>query len=132
MKTEKSCGAVIFKENTVLLIKHNAGHWAFPKGHVEYAETEVDTAKREISEETGLKVKIDAGCRTVVTYSPYEGCTKDVVYFVATEPQGELKPQLEEVSEVKFVDIEKALDEITFQNDRDVFIRAKEYYLKKR
>lgn len=37
---EKSCGAIVFDGNLVLLVKHRAGHMAFPKGHVEGDETE--------------------------------------------------------------------------------------------
>ena len=40
MKKEKSCGAVVFKENQVLLIKHVLGHIDFPKGHMEAGENE--------------------------------------------------------------------------------------------
>ena len=65
MKSEKSCGAIVLSpDNTnrkVLLIKHeNGGHWAFPKGHVEEGETEVETALREIKEETGLSTLTSA------------------------------------------------------------------------
>ena len=57
MIKEKSCGAIVYRKyhgNTeILLIKHiNSGHWSFPKGHVERGETEVQTAHREILEET--------------------------------------------------------------------------------
>ena len=32
MKKEKSCGAIIYNnENKVLIVKHNEGHWDFPK-----------------------------------------------------------------------------------------------------
>ena len=55
---EKSCGCIIFDENkNVLLIKENIGDWGFPKGHVEHDETEEDTAKREVKEETNLDVE---------------------------------------------------------------------------
>ena len=43
MKHEKSCGAVIIKNNKVLVLQQVAGHWGFPKGHVEKGETEVET-----------------------------------------------------------------------------------------
>ena len=88
MSYEKSCGAIIFRKyhgNTeLLLIKHtSAGHWSFPKGHVEAGETEIETAKREIMEETSIDVDICPGFREVVTYSPRRDVQKDVIYFLA-------------------------------------------------
>lgn len=63
MMHEKSCGAIVYQIHRnieILLIKHvNSGHWSFPKGHVEGTETEVETAKREIKEETAIDVLID-------------------------------------------------------------------------
>ena len=58
---EKSCGAIVYRKyhgNTeILLIKHiNSGHWSFPKGHVEAGESEAETARREIKEETNFSV----------------------------------------------------------------------------
>ena len=55
MIKEKSCGAIVFKDGKVLLIKHNAGHYAFPKGHTEDGETEkeTETPKTEMPTWTG-------------------------------------------------------------------------------
>lgn len=132
MKTEKSCGAVIFKyenrELYVLVIKHKKqGHYSFPKGHVEGSENEEETAKREIFEETGLKVSLDMGFRYIVTYSPAKGVMKDVIYFAASPVGGELKPQPEEVSEIKWIAAENAFDTVTFDNDRKLLSAALQY-----
>ena len=40
----------------VLMIQHPEGHWGFPKGHVEFDETEITAAKRELYEETGISL----------------------------------------------------------------------------
>ena len=57
MKKEKSCGAVVFrreKDGLVFLVETmTLGHISLPKGHVEDGETEEETARREIREETG-------------------------------------------------------------------------------
>ena len=40
----------------VLMVRHPEGHWGFPKGHVEFDETEITAAKRELFEETGISL----------------------------------------------------------------------------
>jgi ADP-ribose pyrophosphatase YjhB (NUDIX family) len=55
---EKSCGCIIIENRKVLLIKQTSGIWGFPKGHVEHDETEEETAKREVKEETNIDVEI--------------------------------------------------------------------------
>ena len=106
VRQEKSCGGIILKEENkelkVLLLKHNAGHWAFAKGHVEENETEEQTALREIKEETSLNVKLDTKFRTTVKYSPMEDVEKEVVYFLAYKIEGSETPQLEEISEIQW------------------------------
>lgn len=120
MRYEKSCGAVIFYDDLVLLIKSIKGHWSFPKGHMESNETEVETAHREILEETNLIVNLDQDKRIVINYSPYPGVNKDVVYFYATFLKGELKRQIEEVEEIGWYSIDEALELITFETERNV------------
>ena len=130
MEQEKSCGAVIFRKhhgNTeLLLIKHtNGGHWSFPKGHVEPGETEAETARREVREETGLEVQIDTSFREVVSYSPRKDTIKNVVYFLAWVKSKEIHPQPEEVSQVKWVEISLAAKWLNYDNDRQLVNRVK-------
>ncbi len=130
MVHEKSCGAIVYRKhhgNTeILLIKHiNSGHWSFPKGHVETNETEVETAMREIKEETGIDVIVDPTFREIVSYSPKKDTQKDVVYFVARAKSFEYTPQEEEIAEVKWVEIGHALTILTYENDRSIVNKAK-------
>ena len=131
MKKEKSCGAIILRENNkeieTLLLKHNAGHWAFAKGHVEGNETEEETARREIKEETNLEVDIDTNFRTSVVYSPMEGVEKEVVYFLAYKKAGEEKPQLEEISKIKWENLNNAINQVTFENDKEIIRKVQQY-----
>jgi len=133
MKREKSCGAIVFylKENKeqVLLIKHsNSGHWSFPKGHVEAGETEVETAVREIFEETGVKANLDTRFREVVTYSPKKDVIKDVIYFFGTSDSYETVKQESEVSEIMWVDISKVLKCVSYRNDKELVTKAIRFY----
>lgn len=120
MIKEKSCGAVIINENKVLLVKQNLGHISFPKGHVEARETEEETAFREVLEETGLEVEIDSSIKKTITYSPKENVIKDVVYFKAKVKNGVIKPQIEEISEVIWSNINDAFNLITYKDDKEV------------
>lgn len=55
---EVSAGAVLFRvrngKREYLLLRYPSGHFEFPRGHIEAGETEEETARREVSEETGL------------------------------------------------------------------------------
>lgn len=120
MKYEKSCGAVIFDGDKVLVIQQVKGHWGFPKGHVENGETEVQTAVREIKEETNLIVEIDESKRFVEHYSPEEGIEKDVVYFVAKKIGGEIKVQEEEVKDTDWLTPTEAMERLTYENSKNI------------
>lgn len=69
MTLERSIGAVIkYRSPTIhdaannysdtaefLLLRNRRGFWGFPQGHKEKGETEIETLKREVSEETGIE-----------------------------------------------------------------------------
>ena len=130
MRHEKSCGAIVYRKfhgNTeILLIRHiNSGHWSFPKGHVEAGETEVETAVREIKEETAIDVIIDPTFRETVSYSPKRDTQKVVVYFIGKARNYDCIPQEEEISEVRWVDISHASHLLTYENDKNIVSKAK-------
>lgn len=132
MKQEKSCGCIIINDKKeVLLIHHNAGHWDFPKGHVESGETEIETAIREVKEETNIDVEVNEEYRYSTKYSPKEGTIKEVIYFLARNLSDNKQAQLEEVSEVKWFTMKDAIDKITYDTSRDILIQLKKDLEKK-
>lgn len=135
MKKEKSCGAIVYRYNQgdlyILMIQMNLGHWSFPKGHVEGEESEVQTAMREVKEETNIDVLIDPSFREITTYSPFQDVMKDVVYFVGTPISNNLQKQEEEVSDVMWVHYEDALNIVTYDSDRNILKNAINYIKKK-
>ena len=132
MNYEKSCGAIVYRKyhgNTEILLVRSikSGHWSFPKGHVEEGETEEETARREIKEETGLDVLLDTGFRETVTFSPKRNTKKTVVYFVGIATSHELIPQQEEISELKWHEIGQAVSVLTYENDKMIVNKAKAF-----
>ena len=54
-------GIAIFKDQQILIGKrtniHGAGAYAVPGGHLEYMESFLECAEREVQEETGVRIK---------------------------------------------------------------------------
>ena len=125
MKKEKSCGCIVINDGKVLLVRHNKGHWDFPKGHVEPGETEEQTAKREVKEETNIDVEINTNFRYLNNYIIEEKqIEKDVVLFVAKPISLDVKPQEIEVNVVEWIDINEALELITHTNSKNILKKA--------
>lgn len=132
MEREKSCGAVIFKNEDdrtlVLLVKHNIGHWSFPKGHMKSSELEEETAIREVNEEVGLDIVLDTGFRFVNTYNLQNGNVKDVIYFIGSPISDNIIKQEEEIEDASWYYVDDAYDIITYDNDKEVLRKAWDYF----
>jgi len=131
LKREKSCGALVYRRLKekgrlqFLLIRHRSGgHWSFPKGHVELGESEIQTALREVREETGLQIQLLKGFRHCVEYYPKPNIRKQVIYFLGNTQDETIIPQEEEVNEACWLDWEEAYQRVTFENDRHLLSRA--------
>lgn len=128
---EKSCGAVVYAVRDgerLYLVEHMVkGHTSICKGHVEGEETEHETASREIREETALEVTFIDGFRYTIRYSPYEGCEKDVVFFLARAGELDTKAQPEEVAGIRWLPLMEALTALTHQSDRETLLAADKF-----
>lgn len=127
---EKSCGAVIFYKNrqnsiNLLLVKNSNGrYWSFPKGHIEKGETEQETAKREIKEETGLDVEICGDFREISEYCPFGKIRKRVVFFLARAFTDNVVIQESEIDSFIWVDIQQARKLCSYDNDLRIIDKA--------
>jgi tRNA nucleotidyltransferase (CCA-adding enzyme) len=135
MNYEKSCGAVVYKvqEGKIkyLAVKSKRdGHWGFAKGHVEEDETEIDTAKREVLEETNIKVNLLEGFRITKEYYPNENLHKEVVFFIGKSDIYDVKIQEEEVEDYKFSSYSEIYETLTYESDKDVLKKSNEYLTK--
>ena len=135
MVHEKCCGAVVYKiekgELFFLVERMVKGHTSIPKGHVEGDETEEETALREIREETNLEVRLDTTFRHEVDYSPAEGVTKTVVFFVAEPITDDLQKQESEVAALEWMPGQAAIRAVTYDSVREVLIHAAIYLERK-
>lgn len=129
---EKTCGSVVFtRENGIkkyLLIKNDSGHIGFPKGHVEYGETEAETAEREVFEETGLKIKVYTDTRQEYTYKNKDAIVKNCVYFCNEFENQTIKLQHEEISQSWLVDYDKAMMLLNYPQDKIILEKADKMY----
>ncbi len=114
-----------------LLIRHNAGHWAFPKGHAEKGESDVEAAVREFVEETGIKdytILENVGFEEHYSYT-FEGQVVDkrVKYFLGVVGNPAVTVQEEEISDYRWAEFDEALELITFNECRELFRDVKRY-----
>jgi len=146
---EKSAGAIIFrKENGTtyyLLLHYFSGHWEFPKGHIEAGETEEDTVKREIFEETGIsELKIIPGFKKYMKYffRQYKDRVSDedkkkgkipwifklVTFFVAETVTKDIKISNEHSGFV-WLPIDEAINKTTFKNSKKLLREANDFVI---
>lgn len=155
---EKSVGAVVFRrsggEIKYLLLHYrlggrssgkNNGHWDFPKGHQEKRETDEETLKREIKEETGIAdLKITPLFRQKVRYfyrakgdereerinsGRSLNVFKRVVYYAA-ETEAESVRLSSEHTGFLWLNYAAALDKVTYKNSKRVLKKANDHILK--
>jgi bis(5'-nucleosidyl)-tetraphosphatase len=128
---EKSCGAVIYRLDEgirlYLLLHYEEGHWDFPKGHVEENETEDETVRREVNEETGItRLQFEPGFRERISYSFKRESAmvpKEVVFFLAKTAQKEVRLSSEHVGFV-WLPYESAAKKLTYKNAKDILKQA--------
>lgn len=125
MKKEKSCGAIIYNnENKVLIVKHNEGHWDFPKGHMEKGEDEYQTAIREVKEETSVDIELYKNNRYTINYSPKEDVDKTVVFFLAKSKSDTLKKQDSEIANIGWFSYDEALEVLTYNTAKELLKKS--------
>lgn len=125
----KSYGVIpIFKDKAgfyILLVKNTKGsHWGLPKGTPEKDEKPIDTAKRELFEETGIKnIELKSEPTLEEKYDFEQNGTtysKTNIYYLGFVNEMTGDNQLDEIDEVKWVKIDEAQNTLTHQSAIDV------------
>ncbi|MGQ4891536.1 MAG: bis(5'-nucleosyl)-tetraphosphatase [Candidatus Njordarchaeia archaeon] len=136
VEIERSAGAVIFTLNSeplYLILQYGSGHWDFPRGNVERNEKDIDAAKREILEETGLSnLEFVFGFREKVKFfyrRKGKNIRKEVIYYLARANNKDVKLSFEH-KDFKWLPIKEALKVLTFETSREVLRKAHRYLSK--
>ena len=100
--------------------------WTLPKGTPNPGETTEETALREVTEETGLAVRIVRPFDSI-RYTFVQGRTrihKTVHYFLMVPTGGDLGQHDHEFDEVRWIGFEDAATLLTFETERALAARA--------
>ncbi len=129
---EYSCGAVVYRiingMRRYLLIKNRrSAHWGFPKGHIERGETDEDTARREVLEETGIHIQILPQFASKSEYTIQGRVEKSVTIFLAKTQDTQTTIQREEIEDYIWLNFDKAMDTLRFINDRNILQSAHDF-----
>ena len=136
MNREYSCGAVVFTRRAgqilYVAVQEQSGAYSFPKGHMEGGETERETARREIFEETGLRPDFISGFCEQDEYSLREkpGTMKRVTYFLAEFKEETLIPREGEIQRIQLLPYEQTLTLFEHENQRRILTSAHEFLTK--
>lgn len=130
MRYIKSCGFIVYKaennENFYLIIKSHNGDVGFPKGHMEPGENELQTAIRELKEETGMDVDTIHDFRYQIEYPlpRVPDAMKQTVYFLGKCASDDIIIQETEVASAEFVTYDKAIEKLTFEETKNMLKKA--------
>lgn len=135
MKKEKAIGMIPICEikggHKFLMVLHRAGHWAFPKGRQCEGESELETAKRELYEETGLKeIDIIKGKKFSEEYVIHDEIEKTVEYFIGLSEEiceGPLAQFEYEIADIKWAPYNEARSLLTYEESRNMLDEVVEY-----
>ena len=133
---EKSAGVILFRQKKgkreYLLLKyhHKVIFWSFAKGKIETGEKEVETALREVKEETGLrKIKLMPALKEKTSYfKTVDGkkVYKEVIWFLGKVEDTEEGKVSWEHEELGWFSYREAWQKVKFKDDKELLRKAEE------
>jgi len=142
MPIEKSAGAVIFRQKGdkrfYLLLHYPSGsraskdYWDLPKGHIEKEENTLQTAKREIQEETSLREKdivLIVGFKELIKYffvKEDKKVLKFVTFYLFKTDNEKINISEEHIG-YKWLLYKEALETLKFKNAKEVLKKANNF-----
>jgi len=128
-KTKSAGGVVVNSDGKVLVVDQRGTSWSLPKGHIDDGETPLQTAKREIYEESGISdlefvEELGSYQRHKI---PNNGKGEDkselktIYMFLFTTTQNKLKPLDSHNHQAKWLKKEEVSDQLTHIKDKEFF-----------
>ena len=113
---EKSCGVLPYQiidgqRKFLLVFETYSQCWSLPKGHIEAGETDVQTALRELYEETGLMARLDTTRVASIAYPISSFARKQVDFFLG-EVDGKPRTREGEIETYKWVTYDELRDHV--------------------
>ena len=133
MKKELAAGVIIYKiddfgEPNFLILKHRQGHWSFAKGKMEEGESFLQTALREVLEETNIRVDVYKNFKTKLDYTYKnnvgELIKKAVTYFVGNVSKDCKVTLSSEHLEYVWLSLKGSLEKLTYQSSKNILYKT--------
>jgi len=138
IKREISAGGTVFKKQNKellwLLVQPKRSdsskpvNWRLAKGIIEEGESTEETAKREVEEETGVKVKIlDKIGKTTYFYTFKGQKIFKIIIFYLMQYQGETGNGIDgrEIEKTQWLTYQEAYQKLTFDSEKKILRKAK-------
>ena len=136
VQREVSAGGVVYRrdgdEIEVLLASRRTRRgdiaWGLAKGGIEEAETLEDAAVREVREETGYTAEIEASLGDTRYFYVWEDTriAKTVHFFLMRCTGGDPEDRDDEMEEIRWFPLARALKRAAYRGEREVLARAAE------
>ena len=140
MFDEKSAGAILYLYNEdllrteYLLLHHTSGHWDFPKGNIELGEDGLQTARREIYEETGINdIEFVKGFISNVEYyyRRIDKLVHKLVSFYIAKTNTREVILSSEHDGYAWMEYDTAINQLTYKNAKQLLEKAKTFVVPK-
>ena len=135
-KREISAGGVVYRRSDdgieIVLASRRTRRgqlaWGLAKGGIEDEESMEDAAVREVREETGLLAEIEASLGETRYFYVWENVRirKTVHFFLMRHTGGDIDDRDDEMEEIRWFPLERALKRAAYRGERDVLVRAAE------
>jgi 8-oxo-dGTP pyrophosphatase MutT (NUDIX family) len=130
--SEFSAGGVVVRDEKCVVIvptrraADGSKVLALPKGHPEDGESAADAALREVREEAGVESRLVEKLGDVRYWYTRDGqrIAKVVSFFLLEYLRGEVTDHDREVEDARWLALDRATRELTYEGERDMASRA--------